>query len=236
MSVSEIEFDPATGELLAPARVVEQLLAAARAAAPMPAGELTASGAVEAGAAHPRLGLALRIATRPLVELRLERGERSAAAWVAPGGSALLVPVDDGRRRLLTLETSHLALALVRLNDLGPRPVDESRPVIALTPADLTRAVSARDTSVVPQTQADEREALGELLAGLRARWRVETHWTPPDNSPGTRSLEVLDSDAGLWLVVPDGPSVDLWPTTPTIVFRLLCGLLPHDQELGLFD
>jgi hypothetical protein len=43
----------------------------------------------------------------------------------------------------------------------------------------------------------------------------------------------VLDSDAGLWLVVGDGATVDLWPTTPTVVLRLLCALLPTDQELG---
>lgn len=120
----------------------------------------------------------------------------------------------------------------MRLNDLGPRPPDESRPVIALTPADLARAVATRDSALVAQTEADEREALRRLLEGLRARWRFEA-LAALDTSEGTRSLDVLDSDAGLWLVVGDGATVDLWPTTPTVVLRLLCALLPTDQELG---
>jgi hypothetical protein len=78
----------------------------------------------------------------------------------------------------------------VRLNDLGPRPADESRPVIALTPADLARAVAAGDSALVAQTEADEREALRELFEGLRARWRFEAHWPPSDTAEGTRSLE----------------------------------------------
>jgi hypothetical protein len=42
--------------------------------------------------------------------------------------------------------------------------------VIALTPADLARAVATRDSALVAQTEADEREALRRLLEGLRAR------------------------------------------------------------------
>jgi hypothetical protein len=33
--------------------------------------------------------------------------------------------------------------------------------------------------------------------------------------------------------VIPDGDSVELWPSTPTTVFRLLTGLLPLDRELA---
>lgn len=47
------------------------------------------------------------------------------------------------------------------------------------------------------------------------------------------RSLEVLDSDAGLWLLVAEDPGLELWPATPTEIFRLLCGLFPDDRELG---
>ena len=35
-----------------------------------------------------------------------------------------------------------------------------------------------------------------------------------------------------MWSVVPDGESVELWPTTPTRVFRELSVLLPRDHEL----
>ena len=37
-----------------------------------------------------------------------------------------------------------------------------------------------------------------------------------------------------MWLAVPDGPDVELWPTTPTTVFRLLCGILPQEHELDV--
>jgi hypothetical protein len=46
--------------------------------------------------------------------------------------------------------------------------------------------------------------------------------------------LEVIDSDAGMWLVIPSDPTVELWPTTPTAVFRLITGLFPRDDELGV--
>jgi hypothetical protein len=35
--------------------------------------------------------------------------------------------------------------------------------------------------------------------------------------------------------VVPDDPEVELWPSTPTMVWRLLSALLPRDDELD-FD
>ncbi len=37
----------------------------------------------------------------------------------------------------------------MRLNDLGPRPADESRPVIALTPVDLACAVATYNPALV---------------------------------------------------------------------------------------
>jgi hypothetical protein len=71
------------------------------------------------------------------------------------------------------------------------------------------------------------------LVGALREHWRVEAAWEPGPESPGVRALEVLDTDAGVWLVIPDGRSVELWPSTPTMVFRLLTGLLPRDHELA---
>ncbi|MBE2314359.1 hypothetical protein DVA67_000105 [Solirubrobacter sp. CPCC 204708] len=44
------------------------------------------------------------------------------------------------------------------------------------------------------------------------------------------RRLEVLDTDGGVWLL-PD--AVELWPSTPSMIFRLLTSLLPRDHELA---
>ena len=45
-------------------------------------------------------------------------------------------------------------------------------------------------------------------------------------------SEKVIDTDAGMWSVIPDGERVELWPTTPTKVFRELGALLPRDHEM----
>ena len=44
--------------------------------------------------------------------------------------------------------------------------------------------------------------------------------------------LEVIDTDGGYWLVIPDDPTVELWPTTPTRVYRALCDLFPTSDEV----
>jgi hypothetical protein len=77
------------------------------------------------------------------------------------------------------------------------------------------------------------REAFAAILAGRRAHWRLEARWTPAPASPGLRTVEVLDTDGGVWLVVPDAGDVELWPSTPTTVFRQLCALLPRADELA---
>jgi hypothetical protein len=42
----------------------------------------------------------------------------------------------------------------------------------------------------------------------------------------------VLDTDGGYWLVVRYGPRVELWPVSPTAVFRGLGRLFPLTSEL----
>jgi hypothetical protein len=45
-------------------------------------------------------------------------------------------------------------------------------------------------------------------------------------------AVEVLDTDGGHWLVVCDGPRVELWPVSPTPVFRGPSRLFPLTSEL----
>jgi hypothetical protein len=103
-------------------------------------------------------------------------------------------------------------------------------------PGDLARILATRDAEEAVRLAGEEEGAAAAarmMVRSLREHWRVEAAWEPGPDSPGVRALEVLDTDAGVWLVIPDGPSVELWPSTPTMVFRLLTGLLPRDHELA---
>ncbi len=167
-----------------------------------------------------------------LVELRLERGDRVGHAWSGPGGALLAYPLPDGTTRTLPVAPQLLVDALVRLNDVGPRPGAERSQRIVLGAGALAQALAARDAAAAGLEDPEQAAALQELLAGLREHWRVAARWEPAKGALGGRVLEVLDTDGGYWLVVPDGPRVELWPASPTAVFRGLCGLFPLTAEL----
>jgi hypothetical protein len=222
--IGAVDFRPQTGTLVAPGPVFEGLLTG------KPGPELESAGAVRGDTAHPALQGALRAVAEPHATLVLERGERRGFGWAGPDGvTALLLPLPDGRRRLITVRTQFVPDALARINDVAPRPRVEPAVRIRLSVPDLATVLATRDPA---GAATDEPEALAALLESLREHWRAEARWSPAEGSPGLRSLEVLDTAAGLWLVIPDDPSVELWPTTPTAVFRALCGLLPFDHEV----
>jgi hypothetical protein len=165
------------------------------------------------------------------VELRLDRGDRRGRGWLGPAGAVIEHPLPDGRARLVTVSPPLLIDALVRLNDVGPRP----RPPdvrIAVSPAALAEGLATRDPARARLDDRDQAAAFGALLAGLREHWRVAARWEPADGALAGRALEVLDTDGGYWIVVPDDPTVELWPSTPTAVFRALCGLFPRTTEV----
>jgi hypothetical protein len=222
-----IEYTPQTGTLVAPQPVLEALLGGG----PVDEPELVSAGVLEQdGTAHPALRWSLDAIAGARVALVMERGERRGYGWVGPHGhTALVLPHPDGRRRLMSVRTQFVPDALVRVNGLGPRPRVEPAVRIRLSVPDLAAALATRDASAA---QVDEPEALRGLLAALREHWRVEARWEPADGSTGVRAVEVLDTEEGVWMVVPDDPSVELWPSTPTAVFRAICGLLPFDHEV----
>jgi hypothetical protein len=175
---------------------------------------------------------AQRLVDGALVELRLERGDRVGQAWMGPEGALLHYPLPEGGTRTLPVPPQLLVDALVRLNDVGPRPCPPRTQRILL-PADVFAAVlEARDAGRSRLEDADQSAALHELVAGLREHWRVAASWEPADGQLGGRALEVLDTDGGYWLVLRDGPRVELWPVSPTAVFRGLCRLFPLTSEL----
>ncbi len=167
-------------------------------------------------------------------ELMLERGDRSAHGSVDGHEARLTVPRAGGEEEIV-VPTPFLPDALARLNDLGPRPRPDPAVRLRFAAGELAAVLAERSA---PRAAAlfgaqSERLAAERLVAELREHWRIEARWEPSGGSPGVRVVEVLDTDGGLWLVVPDGDAVELWPTTPTTVWRLLAGLLPRDDELS---
>jgi hypothetical protein len=214
-------FDARTGRLEAPCEQIEALIALED-----PAGiaGLEDAGAVVGGRLHDVLADALEAVRDPVCELGLERGDRRGRGWVSARLAVLVVPAGDGRLALHQAPPAFLPDVLARMNDVAPRPRIEAAGRLRYTAGELARILAARDAS---------DEVARTLVHELREHWRVEVSWDPAPGSPGVRALEVLDTGAGVWLVIPDGDSVELWPSTPTTVFRLLTGLLPLDHEIA---
>ena len=226
--MSSVEFTPDRAEVRAPAAVVEWIAAGDGDSAPDP-DALTASGVIEAGALHPRLQAIRDTVADARIQLLLERGDRVGRGWVGPAGAVVAHPLPDGRMRLLMLAAPLLVDALVRLNDVGPRPRARRAPRISVRPGDLAQALAARDPGAVRLDDPDQARCFAALIGGLREHWRVATRW----DETGGRELEVLDTDGGYWLVVPDDPTVELWPVTPSAVLGGLCMLFPPTSEVG---
>jgi hypothetical protein len=131
-------------------------------------------------------------------ELRIEIDDAVGAARVTGDEVVLSTPGEDDLR----VPADCLPGALARLVQLGPRPHASDAAPRRVGAGELARTLAA------PGEQS--------LVDGLRRRWRV---------AAGRRVVEVLDTDSGLWLLMPDGAEVDLVPVTPTRVFRLLVAL-----------
>ncbi len=231
--MNAVELLPDVPELRAPAGVVAWLVATDGEQAATPAPEaLTDSDAMAGGALHPQLAAMRSVVESARIDLFLERGERRGRGWLGESAAVLAHPLPDGRERLLVIRIGLLLDALVRLNDIGPRPRVEPAVRVAARPADLAQALAARDPGRLAGLEPEQAEAFRGLVGGLREHWRVAVRWDPAEGAPGGRDLEVLDTDGGYWTVIPDDPTVELWPTTPTAVFRALCRLFPAPSEV----
>jgi hypothetical protein len=226
--MSAVEYLPEHGDLRAPAEIMDWLLSGVG----EPPEALAATGALAGGALHPRLDAARTVIQRPVAELWLERGDRRGRGWIAGGLSVLLHPLGDGRLRLITVRSPLIVDALVRLNDVGPRPRFEPAIRISLAPGELAEALATRDPRRARPAGAGQTAAFERVVGGLREHWRVAATWEPAEGALAGRDLEVLDTEDGYWLVIPDDPTVELWPTTPTAVYRSLAGLLPSFAEV----
>ena len=57
--------------------------------------------------------------------------------------------------------------------------------------------------------------------------------WLTEPEREARRSVEVIDTDAGLWLVASVDGEVEVTHARPTEVFRRLCALVPEPDELS---
>lgn len=166
------------------------------------------AGIIRGGRSHPAIRDALRAIVRPeLCTLELRSAGRLTQGWVGYGAAALLrAPGEDGTRRLLQLHPTLLPEALARLVDLGPRP----------GPVDGAPVAFEEDA-----------------FTGVRRRWRLAAAWTLEGGESGGAALEVLDADAGLWVLraasgehdLEDG-ALEALPVTATFVWRHIVRLL----------
>jgi len=197
------------------------------------AAALAAAGLLQDSRPSVLLSRALAARSSPVCTVELHRGDRVGHGWLDGEAALFVTPAADPRQANLTAVATGLVTDLLaRMNGLGPRPRADPPVRITLAPGTLATALATRSIAGTG-LGVPEDAALGQVLDTLRAHWSVEARWHPSPDSPGVRAVEVLDADCGLWLVVPDGPTVELWPTTPTQVFRLLAGLLPSDRELA---
>jgi hypothetical protein len=165
---------------------------------------LRAAGVIRGGETHPMLAGALAAMVRPtLCTLRLSYDGRAMQGWASHDDAALLLPSReeiDERRTLLAVHPTLLPGALARLVGLGPRP----RP---------------RAEAPVPY----EDGALEDVIR----RWRLEAAWTLASGAAGGATLEMVDTEGGIWLLQPAGDEPPLaWPVTPTFAWRQLVRLV----------
>lgn len=181
---------------------------------------------------HPAVESGFAAVANPVCRLMADLRDGQGTAergdgWVGGDATALLLDLPGGRCEFGVVHPTFLPAMLGRIVGLGPRPRLAAEPV----PADPVQIDRLTDPD--PSLRAAAAAELpAPSLAELRRDWRIQASWQPGDGSPGVRALRVLDTLAGLWLVEAHQERVMLFPTTSTVVWRSLVGLLPTDAEL----
>ncbi len=207
---------------------------------------LVEAGVIDSGRPHEALVAGLEAVTgsvcRLHVEVRDEAGELERAnCWVSGGAAALLVDLPGGmRREFLTVHPTFLPGALARLLGLGPRPRLDAQPLTVPEPLfdRLLDPDADQRQAALPVLLADNEDeqvaaTAQALVTGSRRAWSVQVEWQTRQDQPQQRTLKVLDTEAGLWLVEPGPTGPAMWPATATTVWRALVLLLPRDDELA---
>lgn len=252
----ELGFDPVGGTLRLTRAALADMCALHAGDEVSGSTDLRSAGLLEGERVHPRLIPVVETAATPLVRLVLDVSGQSRSpihcqGWVGEDHTLLLV-AGSGREQIFEatfLSRSLLTSQLARFVGLGPRPRGKVADPVE-TDLGLLEAVLGGSESLTPSQlemlidPSDELvpawvEVLALLSGDHRARWRVGVWWNSAEESPAARSLEIIDSDVGLFLVthVAPGPRrfarVRVRPVTPTQLWRLLCALVPRPEEVA---
>jgi len=157
-----------------------------------------------------------------------------AQGWLDAALAALLLPVEAGVLELTWVPAAFLPDALGRLVELGPSPIPDG-PSLRLAPGSLAHLLAAPG-DYTPLPGADPRAMPGQddrarrLMGTVTRHWRIEAR-TMDEAEPGcARVVEALDTPDGIWRLLADGGYVELRPTSPTRLWRLLT-VLPSASE-----
>lgn len=247
-------FDPVGGRLRLTRDLLADMCAAQSGRQVSREAALVSAGLLQDGLLHPRLVPLAQTAARPQVRLIVDVAANRPLhcdGWVGET-FALLLAARSATEELFEatfLSRSLLTAQLGRFIGVSPRPrakvvepveIDRGLLEVILGPGDRLTAPQLEmlidpDDHMLPAWL----EVLSILSGGVRARWRAGVWWNSHQESPEARSLEVIDSEAGLFLVshLPRGDRryrrVLLRPITPSQVWRLLCALLPSPQEVA---
>lgn len=136
-----------------------------------------------------------------LADLRLARAQRETRAWIDAESVVALVPRGE-LFELAAVERRFAADLVARLVELGPRP-EPPRSTLRLGTGELALAIANGAGPVGGGT------GLGEV----RDHWRLDITTRDRRRLDG-RCLEVVDSAAGWWELVPERGVVVVRPTT----------------------
>ena len=248
----ELGFDPVAGTLRLTRELLDAMCALHQDGETTEASALAECGLLSGESLHPRLVPVAETAARPLARVVLDVAGTNALhcdGWVGERFALVLVgpAAVRGPLEATFLSRSLLTSQLARFVELGPRPrakVSDTVEVDAglleallgagepLAPSQLELLVDPLDELTPPWL-----EVLSILSRGPRSRWRAGVWWNSTEETPAARSLEIVDSAEGMFLVmhVARGSRrfarVRLRPVTPSQVWRLLCALVPRAEE-----
>jgi len=199
------------------------------------ASTLEAAGLLSEGQLLAPVARAMAAVRNPSCRFSVATRGLEAQGWLDAGLAALLLPVEAGLLELTWVPAAFLPDVLARLVELGPRPIPDGPP-LRLTPGSLAHLLAAPD-DYAPLPGADPSGSRGQesrarrLLASVTRHWRIEAR-TIADAGPGQpRSLEALDTPDGSWRLFADAGCVELRPTSPTRLWRLLTVLSSASEE-----
>jgi len=203
--------------------------------APDCASTLEAAGLLSDGQLLAPVARALDAVRKPSCRFSVASRDLEAQGWLDAGLAALLLPVEAGLLELTWVPAAFLPHVLARLVELEPRPASEGPP-LRLAPGTLAHLLAAPgDYAPLPGAEALGSRGQGDrarqLLASVKRHWRIEAR-TMDEAGPGcARIVEALDTPDGIWRLFADGGCVELRPTSPTRLWRLLTVLSSATEE-----